>query len=194
MENHEGEKTPVEGQEQSVNVESLVNELEKLKQTNERLLSESKENKTKYRALRDEVEQKQHKRLEEDEKWKELLDISKNENHQLKEQLNSLKTNTLKKAVQFEVAKYAKDAYDINDIISNLPSDKVKIDDENLSVSGIDEAVSLLKEAKPYLFQQEAPARMVGNRPKAGDMKEKPFNELSAKEQDEQLIELLKNM
>ncbi len=196
MENHEGGNKPEEVQvdEVKVDVNSLQEQLNQLKQTNERLLNESKENKNKYRALRDEVEVKQQKNLEEDERWKELLDIEKNKNHEITSKLDSMINTALKKEVQFEVAKYASDAYDLNDIVSNLPSDLVKVDKENLSVAGVQEAVAKIKEQKPHLFKPEKPAQMIGNRPTPGDMKPKTFKEMSSVEQDAELVELLKQM
>jgi translation elongation factor EF-G len=143
-----------EGQEQAqeIDVNALVARLEKLESTNERLLNESKQYKTKYQGLRTEVETKQKQQLEESENWKELLEIEKNRNFEVNESMKAMKQKVIKSNLHAEVARYAKNAHDINDVVSNLPKDLLNIDEENLRIEGIKEAVETVVKEKPYLF------------------------------------------
>lgn len=174
-----------------IDVKSLMARMEQLEQTNQRILDESKQYKNKYRSLRDEVESKEKQKLEESENWKELLDREKNEKSQLAEMVKTYKSKTLKQNINFEVARLAPNAFDINDVINNLPKDMLQIDEENLSVKGIDAAVNYVKEKKPFLFNTKQASAMVTDRPNA-DNGQVSFDKLSKQDQDRLFAEALK--
>jgi hypothetical protein len=144
----------VESQEQApeVNIEALMARLEKLENTNSRLLDESKTNKSKYQSLRSEVDSKQQVQLEESENWKELLEIEKNKGFELQENNKKIKQNVLKQKLNFEVAKHAKNAFDVTDVINSLDKNLLSIDEESLDIGGIKEAVESVMSNKPHLF------------------------------------------
>lgn len=173
LDNVEGQVSQTEqATETEVTVETLQEQLkviveqnEQLRNTNDRLLAESKENKIKARTYRDEIETQEKKKLEENENWKELLDREKNEKHDLLNQVQHIKKQTLAKSLSLEIAKYAGDAYDMNDIISALPEDKIETDEDRLEFTGVSEAVATLRESKPYLFKTKEIPGTVGSRP-----------------------------
>lgn len=166
------------------NMDDLMKRMEMLERTNERLLEESKGYKNRYRELRDGVEEEKKKQLEQQENWKELLDIEKNKTHSLQENLHNTKKQVLKEKLHYEVARHAKDAFDVNDVIAALPRDMVNINDETLEVSGVADAVSLLKEKKPYFFEGKKSSGQPSMRP-IGSNGKVSYEELSKNEQDE---------
>jgi len=181
-------ETKVEGPEvkvetnQELNPILLKEELDRIKATNERLLSESKDYKNKYSSLKSSVENETKKKLEDEKDWKSLLDKERDSNSQLNENLMKMKKQTLRKALDFEVAKYAKDAFDIEDVIASLDKDSVKIDEENLSIIGVEEAVNALRAKKNYLFNSNKKPAMVDDRPGFTKPEKKPIEELTINE------------
>ncbi len=171
----ESEPTP------AINIEALQARLEKLESTNERLLNESKTYKNKYQGLRNDVETKQKTQLEESENWKELLDIEKNRAFELEEKHKSMQKNVLRQKLNFEVARHAKNAFDVNDVINSLDRNSLHIDEENLEVGGIKEAVELVMKSKPHLFNTGVKPHGMGERPPENykpEEKEKSLAEL----------------
>ncbi len=165
----------------TINIEALQARLEKLESTNERLLNESKTYKNKYQGLRNDVETKQKTQLEESENWKELLDIEKNRAFELEEKHKSMQKNVLRQKLNFEVARHAKNAFDVNDVINSLDRNSLHIDEENLEVGGIKEAVELVMKSKPHLFNTGVKPHGMGERPPENykpEEKEKSLAEL----------------
>ncbi len=152
-------------QEPVIDVKALQEEMVSLRQTNERILEESKQNKTKYRELRADVDKKESTVLEESESWKELYDREKDASFGLNEQLQKQTKLILRKELNFQVASEARDAYDIDDVINALPRDILSVDKDNLEVSNVKEAVGLLKQRKPWLFDTKKSSGMPSGRP-----------------------------
>jgi myosin heavy subunit len=175
---------------EQLDVKAVLEKLNQLEQTNARLLDESKEYKTKYKGLRTEVESKEKEKLEAQENWKELLEMERNRNFELQEKFKTTKKQTLKQKLNFEVARLAQGAYDINDIITSLPQDIIEIDEENLEIKNVDQAVAFVKEKKPYLFNSKHSTGMVDGRPKA-ESGHVSFDDLSSIEQDKLFKEAL---
>lgn len=148
-----------------LDVNALMARMEKMEQTNARLLEESKSHKNKYQGLRNEVEEKEKAALTENENWKELLEIEKNKRSEYESRLKDTKKTVLQKELNFRVASLAKDAYDVGDIISALPKDMISIDEENLSINGVEEALNFVREKKPYFFNTETKSGMASGRP-----------------------------
>lgn len=184
------QKEIVTDEKPTIDVDAVMKRLEQLESTNQRILDESKTWKSKYQGLKSDVEKSEAKKLEESENWKDLLEIEKNKSHELVEQLKHFKKETLKQKIHFEVAKHAPDAFDINDVISNLPRDILAIDEDALTVKGIEEAVSLVKEKKPYMFNNKKVHTQASSRP-VGENSRSSYDELSKKEKDELFIKAL---
>lgn len=176
----------------AIDADALMKRLEQLESTNQRILDESKTWKSKYQGLKTDVEKKESQKLEESENWKDLLEIEKNKSHELVEQLKHFKKETLRQKIHFEVAKHASDAFDVNDVISNLPRDILSIDEENLAVKGIEESVSFVKEKKPWLFNNKKTHGQPSSRP-VGENSRMSYDELSKKEKDDLFIKALSN-
>ena len=169
--------------------DDLIARIEKLEATNNRLLTESKEYKTKYQKVRSEVESKERTELESKEEWKELLEKEREEKFRINEQLHSIKKNTLKSQLRFEIAKNAKDAYSIDDIARMIPMSDLEVDEDNLSVHGVTEAIEKLRKEKTYLFQNEKTAKMVTERPSAFDNEPLSYGEELKKARNHMEIE-----
>lgn len=175
---------------EQLDVKAVLERLNQLEQTNARLLDESREYKTKYKGLRTEVETKEKEKLEAQENWKELLEMERNKNFELHEKFKMTKKQTLKQKLNFEVARHAQGAFDINDVITALPQDIIEIDEENLEVKNVDQAVAFVKEKKPYLFNSKQSVGMVDGRPKA-ETGHVSFEQLDVHEQDRLFKEAL---
>lgn len=152
-------------QESVIEVKALQEEMTNLKQTNDRILEESKQNKDKYRTLRADVDKKESAVLEESESWKELYDREKDTSFGLSEKLQTQTKIILRKELNFQVAAEAGDAHDINDVINALPKDIISIDKDSMEVKNVKEAVNLLKQKKPWLFDTKKSAGMPSGRP-----------------------------
>ena len=169
----------------------LKSELEKLKATNERLLQESKDYKSKFSTLKTSLEQETKSKLEKEQDWKALLEQERASNQTLNENLKQMKKATLRKALDFEVSKWAKDAYDIEDVIGSLDHDLVKIDEENLSILGVEEAVNTLRTKKNYLFNSGKKPSMIDDRPGFNKPEKKDPSKLTINESIATLRELM---
>jgi len=156
-----------------VDMDAIMARMQKLEDTNSRLLEESKTNKSKYQGLKSDVEDKEKAQLTENEQWKELLEIEKNNRSNVELQLKDTKKSVLQKELNFKVASLAKDAHDVNDIISALPKDLISIDEDSLSINGVDEAVNQVRESKPWLFVTETKSGMASARPVMTDLQAK---------------------
>jgi hypothetical protein len=146
-------------------LEAIKAQIKKMEESNARLLEESKGYKAKYQGLKSEVEGNEKTKLTENEQWKELNEIKENEIHQLTERLKLTETKALKKDLNFKVASIAKDAHDVNDIISALPKEFLKVDDENQTIDGVEEAINAVRTNKPWLFNTEKKSGMTSQRP-----------------------------
>jgi len=164
--------------------EAMIQRMEKMEATNNRLLEESKTWKSKYQGLNHDVEAKQKADLEKTENWKDLLEIEKNKRSEYEAQLRKTKKSVLQKELGFKVASVAKDAHDVNDIIGSLPKDLIAIDEESLTVTGVSEAVNFVRESKPWLFQKENRSGMASGRPEIGATGKKTYDEFSNEEKD----------
>ena len=123
--------------------------------------------------------------MEADKNWKALMEKQRSENSSLSEEMERLRRRTLKKTLDFEVARYATDANDPLDIINSLPSDLIKIDEETLTVEGVADAVNTLRESKPYLFKRGTTPETVNAKP--GFVANAPERTLSDFNMDEKI-------
>lgn len=160
-------KEEVEVKEAEVNpeLEAIKAQIKKMEDSNARLLEESKGYKAKYQGLKSTVEENEKNKLTENEQWKELNELKENEIHKLTEQLKATESKALKKDLNFKVASIAKDAHDVSDIISALPKEFLKIDDENQTIDGVEEAINAVRTKKPWLFNTEKKSGMASQRP-----------------------------
>jgi hypothetical protein len=175
--------------EEKPTIDDALKLIEQLKSTNDRLLEESKKTKEKFKLANDKLSIAEKEKLEKEGNYKELLEQTKNENKGLKQKM-------LLSNIQSTIAKYAKDAVDLEDVI-NQPKFKhileSGIDSENLS---FDEEVAKLYvsevyKAKPYLKKGQV-ANVVTDKPqyKSEDKANKDYSSLNAKETEELIKKL----
>lgn len=145
------------------NAEELVKELEALRAEKENLANSKKrveEENAKYKKRAQEVEEKlsdaEKKKLEEENKLHELLKIEREEKQKLLERYDGMTSKTLKEKLRTEVSKYAKDAYDIDDVLRVVEAkEALKIDRDEVLVDGVEDFVAKVRELKPHLFEKK---------------------------------------
>lgn len=176
----------------NVDVKSVMEELEKIKSTNARLLDESNQYKNKYKSLRDEIEASKTQDLESSEKYKELYEMTQKKLAETSSQVNDFRKQSLQKDMHFKVAAKATDAHDVRDVINALPKDMLKIDEESFSVSGVEDAVAYVKQNKPWLFKSHGGTGMASSRP-VQDNGQKSWSDLSQNEKDNAFADAMKD-
>jgi len=149
----------------NLSIEDLQKEIEKERNYRIKAIEESKHNAEKYKKLRDEIAKKEEEELAKSKNFEELLEREKQKNEEIFSKYNDLQKNTLRKSLMLEVAKYATDAHDINDVINNLNKDNIKMDADNFMFEGLEEEINRLKKEKWFLFKQKEMNKMINNSP-----------------------------
>lgn len=173
----------------------LKAELEKLKSTNERLLSESQQYKQRYNEIKKSIEAKKEKELEgapTDEKLKAIEERAK----ELENKYSSVRERAVYANLKAAMVNLASDANDVSDLInSDLVVNAIDVDDDTLEVDAdkLGEAINQLREAKPYLFKNNKVPKMKDAQPKA-NLNEKPLSQLSDSEKKQRLKQALKGL
>lgn len=173
------DQKPEGEQEQKINVDEISMELERLKQSNQRLLEESKTWKGKYQGIRSSVEQQETEKLQQSNDFKGLWEKSQKEIDDLKEMANSSKKAQLETSLKYEVAKNAKDADDMDILLAAIKakkSDHLGYDRETSKWQGVDSAIEDLRKSNPGLFVSDRPG-MINGRPQSAVPKEKTVEE-----------------
>lgn len=134
-------------------LETAAEKAKALESSNARLLEESKKNKEKSTELSERLNKLEEEKLQSEGKTQELLDKEKLRSAELEEMLKGRTKAVLDEKVRSEVAKVAKDAHDI-DMLLRVKEHKalLKIDEEALTVSGIEDFVNKTRESHAYLF------------------------------------------
>lgn len=186
--NGEGQTTK---QSEGISLETLSQRLQELESSKERLESESKKWKSRYKELESTNEEAQSRRLEEEGKYQELLELEKNKAHTYSKQMQDLKKKALQKELRIEVSRYARDAFDLEDVVNSLPIDLLEIDEDNMSVKGVAEAVAKVKESKHWLFDNKKVPTTMAARPENGVPSPKTLAEMSNTEKQNLLKSLI---
>jgi len=163
----------------TVSNEDLVKEINALKATNERILNEARGTKEKYQTLKATTEQEEKDKLTENEDWKTLVGKAEEKVATVTEQLKATKVKALKTELRNEVFKFAKDAFDVADIVNNLDSSMIEVNEEDMTFKGIEEAVTALRTKKSNLFDTGKKGTMVDGRPGMGKPKEKTLSDMT---------------
>lgn len=160
---------------ETTNVEAketdLMAEIEKLRSTNERLLAESNKFKTRKSELEEyksKLEAIEQKKLEEEGNWQEMLEIERRKRAELEDSLQKRDRQILKSNVFNQVANYAKDAYDVNDLLAQKDyASMIEIDEDSLTPTSdsVQKFVDSLKADKKYLFRGNNVAKMADTKP-----------------------------
>lgn len=166
MENVEGQekqaiKTDAEVQNvEAVDAKVLMEKIAQLESTNDRLLSQSKENADKFRTLRDSNSEREKKELLDNENYKGLLGKKSEEHNELLDRFETLSKKALKKDLNFTVAKLIDkplaDGASVDDVIEQvLKTGEVILLDDESGFTGIEEAYNKVKESKSFLFDSK---------------------------------------
>ena len=188
------EKATVTPDQLLARLEALEGANAKLESTNARLLDESKTYKGKYQSLSEEIKTKEKNTLEDEQKFKELYEVVQKEKSDLSHQLMETRKSNIKKELSFQVAAAAKDAYDVNDIISSLPKEVLELDHDTASVKGVSEAVNFVCENKPWLFQKNNKSGFHSGQPSDEPPKTKTYESMSGEEKNALFSEALKSL
>ena len=175
-------------------VAQLTQRVEQLETSKSRILEESKEWKSKAQNLRAEKESTEREILEKNGEVEKLLEMERNRVHELSQAQSQMQKTALKKELSYQAARFAGDAYDVDDVIKSLPTELITLDKENLSVQGVRDAVTKLRETKPYLFKKNPSSGMADSRPASQVPKEKSYTELTQAEKDAELVDLFKSV
>ena len=166
----------------------LATEIERLRSTNERLLHESQTNKTKrseLEELRSLVDSYKSKELEATGNWQERLKQEQEKRNELERKLHDQSNKILKSNIVNAVGNYAKDAYDVNDLLAQSDFAKmIEVDEETLEPIGesVEKFVNSLKEKKKYLFKGHKLPSMADGKPGINKPVEKNINQMSKQE------------
>lgn len=175
----EGQELNPEKVEQKVDVDALTNRLDSLEKSNQRLLDESKTWKSKYQNVKSEVEQKETEVLAQNNDFKGLWEKSEAEKQVLRDELVETKKSGLETSLQFEVAKYGKDAEDTDILLAAVKTKKRDVlgyDKDSRKWQGVDVAVEELRKTNPGLFLNTIPG-MENGRPQSAVEKTKTVDE-----------------
>ena len=139
-------------------LKNAANEAVSLKSTNERLLDENSKTKTRAQEAEEKIQAAAKRKLEEEGKTNELLEQERKEKLELQAKYENQTKLALKEKIRSEVSKHAKDALDVDDLLSI--SDKevrslLKANQEDLTVLGAEEFVTKVRELKPHFFGQK---------------------------------------
>lgn len=193
-ENVEGQdQKPEEVEERTVDVEALVQRVEALENSKERLLAESKQWKAKYQTVKNEVEQRETEVLAQSNDFKGLYEKTLSQVEELKGELLNEKKGKLETGLKYEVAKYGKDAEDVDILLAAVKTKKrdvVGYDADAGSWQGVDSAIDELRRSNPGLFKTSVPG-MENGRPQAAVPKEVTIEEQIASDPNDVLTKAL---
>ena len=140
-------------------------QLERERESKERILAESKEYKGKWQDYRDQMSAEETRQLESDKNWKALLEKERASNAEKERMMRDRDKTILRKELNYQVSRAASDANDVADIISALPTDLIEINEADGTINGVNEAVSKLRIDKPYLFKKANAPETINTRP-----------------------------
>lgn len=199
------EQTQHEGASNSENSEQvsekdLLAQIEQLKSTNERLLQESSKYKTRKSEvdeIREQLESYKKKELEQKGNFQEMLKMEQEKRMQLQNELEQRDKKLLKSNIFNAVSNYAKDAYDVNDLLAQRDyASMIEIDEDNLEpvAASIQRFVDTLKEEKKYLFKGNKVASMADTKPAIDKPIAKNLAQMSDQERRQHMKQLLSSV
>lgn len=195
----EGQASQSEQTSQASN-DDIAKQLEQLKQTNARLLEESKKYKEKARNYEHEFEKVSEETLGKEKDLAKVLEAERKKLDRLAKENKDMKQKTLQSNIFQTVAKYAIDVIDIDDLLNQpkygeilkrgIDADSLTLDEETAK-----EYVETVLKAKPHLKKQPEATTMLTKKPgydsKSGGIK--PLDQMSGKEIEETLFRLYGN-
>lgn len=195
----EGQTPQVEKPSQASS-DDIAKQLEQLKQTNARLLEESKKYKEKARSYEQEFEKVSEETLSKEKDLAKVLEAERKKLERLAKENKDMKQKTLQSNIFQTVAKYASDVNDIEDLLNQPKYGEILkrgIDADSLSLDEdvAKEYVETVLKAKPYLRKQAEATTLLTKKPsydpKSGGVKS--LDKMDAKEIEETLFRLYGN-
>ena len=174
----------------AIDTNELLKKIEQLESTNSRLLDESKTYKTRKSELeeaQERLQQIEREKLEKEGRTQELVEMERQKRLETENSLKQMKEKVLKSNVFNAVANYAKDAHDVNDLLSQSEYARmIEVDEDSLEpvTESVQNFVNSLKEKKKYLFKGHKVASMADSKPSADRPNQKPLS----KDEKNQLI------
>ena len=162
-----------------INVEELKGRMDKLESYNDKLLSETKQWRQKFKSLRSETDEKETQNLQEKNDFKGLYEKSNEKLMEMQQRITDEKKSSVKSAFKYEVAKLAPDAQDADALVHMLngKTDIIGFDKDLNKFVGVDDAISEIRSEKSWMFKTEKPG-MVNGRPQKVVTKERSLNEM----------------
>lgn len=170
IETKTGEGPKTEGEGPKVDVGEVMKRLEQLQSSYDRVLEESKSNKSKAQEYRSKLEEAEKKKIDESGDVTKQLEYERKARTDKESEVKELKNSILSQKVRETVGKYAKDVHDLDDFL-NQPNFshilKSGIDKEKLSVdeNAAKDYVNKVLEAKPWLKKHTQSAGVDSTRP-----------------------------
>ena len=137
--------------------EALKEQNAKLMATNERILSEHKADKNKWRSRFEEFEKKDQEAMKAKNDFESLYHESQKKIESLSSELTTTRYNTFEKNLALEVSKLAKDAHNPNAILRALNIGEENTDLENGTLTDLSTQIDELRQKETYLFNTEKP-------------------------------------
>lgn len=181
-------------------IDALKAQIEQLESTKQRLLAEStkyKTRKSEVDELRDQLSGYKARELEQKGEWQKRLELEQEERLKLQQELQAQRKKVLKANIVSEVANYAKDAYDVNDLLSQHDyANMIEVDEEEMMPrkESIHAFVDSLREKKKYLFKGAKVASMADTKPTIEKPKPKTFNQMSDAEKQDYMKKVLSGL
>jgi len=192
----EGQDPNAEKQETTVDVDALVNRIEALEQSKDRLLNESKSWKSKYQSVVGKMEEKENQAMTERNDFKGLYEKSQGQIMDLQERAKAEQKKRLETALMYEVARHGRDAEDTEILLAAVKTKKKDVlgyDSDSDAWHGVDTAIDDLRKTNPGLFKSNLPGTPDG-RPKAAVPVEKTVDELISEDPNAVLNDALKSL
>jgi hypothetical protein len=149
----------------NTDINLVMEELKALKASNERLLTESKDWKSKYQNVSSEKSTIEKARLEKEGNFQALLEQEKTEKVNLEKKLKEREKSLLKTQARSLLAEVAKDAHDISDLLRLDDVGIIEYDEENLTVKkeSVEKFYATVKTKKPWMFgEKKLPSTATG--------------------------------
>ena len=181
------ENEVVEEPKNEINATELLETVERLKSTNDRLLNESKDYASKYRSLRDDIESKEKQALEKSENHRALYEKENIKARELQSSLETMQKKVKEKEYLYQIAKYAPDARDVLLVAQKLPKDQVTWNESTMGFDGIEEGLKDVRKNCDYLFEQKKPVPMTNNFPTMNKPEAKTLSAMNSKEKKDAL-------
>jgi len=130
-----------------------IEEFEKLKAINERVINERKADKAMYSKRLSEFEQKERDALESQNDYKSLYEKLQEKNSELSGELTSTRMTAFEKNLALEVSNLAKDAHSTDAVMRSLSIDKTNMDLQSGTLTDLTAQLDGLREHEPFLFK-----------------------------------------